>query len=422
MASGEAGTKAAGAPKAAAVPRGVDPEAMQGPDEAPGTRPGGTPGAGGKPAFGQGPGLGAVLRRKAAGGRPPAVASGEAPAARALRRALARAAQADCHLPLAASEVRLREASLAELLEMPEDMALLAVLEGPGERLGLMALGPAVVTALIEQHTTGSVGAAEGPPRRPTRTDAAMAAGLIDRAMTEFETGLAAETGAAATAAAWASGYRYASFLDEPRPLGLLLEDIAYEVATATVDLAGGARRGTVLLALPAGASRSAPGRARPAAADRKGPVGPVRPAAVDADIDGDAAAAWQDRMSRTVMASPASLGAVLCRLKLPLGVVLGWQRGDFVVLPGGMLDRVTLEGPGARVLARARLGQSRGARALRLTPAEAEGAGGHVAPPAALSGQPAVASVPSASAPLPDLGSPALAPLPDLGDDLLDI
>jgi flagellar motor switch protein FliM len=447
MASGEAGPTTAEASKAPTQPAGDTLADEQGRGEAPmpgtryppGDRPGkGAPG-GGTPAgnglrFGSGPGLGAVLRRKAASGREPPVAPEQAPLPRALRRALARAAQADCRLPLAAGELRHTQASLAELLDMPEDMALLAVLEGPGERLGLMALGPAVTAALIEQHTTGSVSAGQGAARRPTRTDAAMAAGLIDRSLTELQTGLCAEPGAAAAAAAaWAAGYRYASFLEEPRALGLLLEDVPYEVATATVDLANGARRGTVLLAMPAAPQRSGPGPVRRGAGAVAVPARVAPPLPDPAEAEGQ----WKERIGRTGMASPAALEGVLCRLKLPLSAVLAWKPGDFVLLPGGALDRVALEG-GGRVFARARLGQSRGRRALRLQPTGSSEGPPPRQPP--LAGFAATASTLSAGArPAgpgrthsaapgsgpPDLAPsdfamPALAPLPDLGDDIL--
>lgn len=296
---------------------------------------------------------GMVLRRKAAGGRPPPP---EPVAPRALRRALARAAEADCGLALGTTEVRGGEASLAELLERPEPMSLLAVLEGPGDRLGLLALGPQVLAGLIEQQTTGAVLAGEAPPRRPTRTDAAMCAGLIDRALAELEAGLAG-----LPELAWAGGYRYASFLDDPRPLGLLLEDVLYRLLDAEVELAGGLRRGPVLLALPADTRRRSP------------PAGLVAAPAEGGARAADSAAAtpdareWQAQMTRTVMASPATLEAVLCRFRLPLATALRWQPGDFVPLPGATLETVALEAPGGRRVGRARLGQSRGQRALRL-------------------------------------------------------
>ena len=46
---------------------------------------------------------------------------------------------------------------------------------------------------------------------------------MVDAALEGLEIALAEEADLI-----WADGFRYASFLDDPRPLGLLLEDIAY--------------------------------------------------------------------------------------------------------------------------------------------------------------------------------------------------
>ena len=54
-------------------------------------------------------------------------------------------------------------------------------------------------------------------PRKPTRTDAAMVAGLIDAALAGLEQALLQEADLV-----WAGGFRYASFLDDARPIGLL--------------------------------------------------------------------------------------------------------------------------------------------------------------------------------------------------------
>ncbi|MGY6635083.1 MAG: FliM/FliN family flagellar motor switch protein [Alkalilacustris sp.] len=295
-----------------------------------------------------------VLRRKAAGGRPPPPEPTEPRAPRALRRALARAAQADCSLALAVTEVQQSDVSLAELLDMPEPRALLAVLEGEGERLGFVALGPGALAAIIEQQTTGAVSRDDLPARRPTRTDAAMCAALIDHTLTELEMGLAGTADLA-----WAAGFRYASFLDDPRPLGLLLEDIPYRVLSAKLELAHGARHGGLLLALPADPRRRA-GLMAPGASGRAG-GDDGHPAADDPSRD------WRTVLDRTVMASPATLEAVLGRLRMPLAAAMAWKPGDFVVLSEAKLDGVTLEAPGGIRCARACLGQSRGQRALRL-------------------------------------------------------
>ena len=289
---------------------------------------------------------GNVIRRKVAVARAMALEGGPG-ADRGWRLALARAANDDIGLALEVTRLAIERRSLADLLELVPERALIAVLEGPGEGLGLIALAPPVLAAMIEQQTIGRVAAGPVAPRRPTRTDAAMVAGLIDRALADLETGLEQDMDRV-----WAAGFRYASFLDDPRPLGLLLEEEAYRVLRAEVSLAAGARAGTVLLALPAD------GRASP-------PVEPPDPA-LAAPMS---AAHFAQALSDQVMQTEAQLGAILHRVTLPLGAVMALQPGEILPLPAAAIGHVVVEGIDGRPLATGKLGQNRGMRAVRLVP-----------------------------------------------------
>ena len=287
-----------------------------------------------------------VIRRKVAAARAMALEGGPG-ADRGWRLALARAANDDIGLALEVTRLAIERRSLAELLELVPERALIAVLEGPAEGLGLIALSPPVLAAMIEQQTIGRVSGSPPAPRRPTRTDAAMVAGLIDRALADLETGLAQDMDRV-----WAAGFRYASFLDDPRPLGLLLEEEAYRVLRAEVSLAGGVRAGAVLLALPAD------GRASP-------PVAPPDPALASPL----SAAHFAQALSDQVMQTEAELGAILHRVTLPLGAVMALQPGEVVPLPMAAIGHVVVEGIDGRPLATGKLGQNRGMRAVRLVP-----------------------------------------------------
>jgi flagellar motor switch protein FliM len=289
---------------------------------------------------------GSVLRRKTGAARPRADTPGEAVAVRALRLALGRAGQAVPGLGLEVAGLTEARLSLSELLDLPPDRALLAMIEGPGEALGLIALSPGVLATLIEAQTTGRVGQGVPLARKPTRTDAAMSAELIDRVLA----GLGAELDASPDRV-WAGGFRYASFLDDPRPLELLLEDTAYRVFRATLSLATGARQGEVLLALPAVGRGKAPMTALPLAAAAP----PVPPPSTLAEV---------------ALAAPAQLTAVLHRLTIPLSAVLGLKPGDVVPVPSAALDQIVIEGLDGRRLAEGKLGQNRGHRAVRLAAA----------------------------------------------------
>jgi flagellar motor switch protein FliM len=286
---------------------------------------------------------GDVIRRKLAAGRAggPEVAQG---ADRVWRVALARAANDLIALPLEVARLSAARRTLAELLDLAPERALIAVLEGPGEGLGIVALSAPVLSAMIEMQTMGRVGSAAPPARKPTRTDATMVAGVIDRALEELEAGLDFDADIT-----WAGGFRYASFLDDPRPLGLLLEEESYRVLAAEVRLAGGAKSGEVLLALPAEGRGRAP---RPMPEETPAPV---------------AQAQFSRALTEQVMVTEAELSGVLHRMTVPLSQVMGLAPGAILPLPMAALDRIVLQGLDGRQLAVGKLGQNRGMRAVRL-------------------------------------------------------
>ncbi|WP_431299591.1 FliM/FliN family flagellar motor switch protein [Tabrizicola sp. BL-A-41-H6] len=283
-----------------------------------------------------------VIRRKI--DRAEAAQQDGAPGAdRGWRLALARAARNGLGLDVEFRRMSVRRTSLAELLELPPDRALLALLDGPEAGLGLLMLSPPVLSAFIEVQTIGRVSPQPAPGRKPTRTDAAMVAGVIDAALVEMDDILAEEADLI-----WAGGFRYASYLEDARPLGLLLEDDAYRVLVAEVALAGGVKTGEVILALPA------QGRGRRPAVDAK----------AEADLAGPQ---FTSALGAQVMQVDCTLLAVLGRLSLPLSRVMAIAVGEVLPLPAAALDAVSLETQDGRRLAAGKLGQNRGMRAVKL-------------------------------------------------------
>ena len=186
-----------------------------------------------------------------------------------------------------------------------------------------------------------------------------MVGGLVDAALEAMDAGLARSADRV-----WAAGFRYASFREDARPLGLMLEDVGYRVLRAEVALQGGAKTGAILLVLPA------TGRAAP----------PVPSPAVAAEVA--ATLVFQAAMAEQVKASDAALEAVIARVTLPLSLAMALGVGEVIRLGTAAIDRIDLEGIDGVRMAGGRLGQNRGMRALRLTenalPA-ARGAGGVV-------------------------------------------
>ncbi len=336
-----------------------------------------------------------VLKRKASARRHKPDADGSGGVEKAFRLALARAAQSVSGLDLTISDLTIGHHSLAELLELLPERALIIMLEGPGEGLGLATLDQGALSALIEAITTGRLGASAPAPRRPTRTDAAMAAGLVDRTLGGLEAELAE-----AQDRAWARGFRYASFLEDPRPLELLLEDKPFRLFRARLGFANG-REGALLAALPA--------------------QGHGRAARPNAPAAGEAAQAPAS-LADVAMSAPAELMAVLGRLNLPLARVMGLKPDDLLPVSAAALEAVALEGPGGLRIALGRLGQNHGNRAVRLSAPGEEG-GSEAAWPTGAS--PAAAALDMAAPDLSGLGmgepdfsgldmaEPGLAPMP---------
>lgn len=286
-----------------------------------------------------------VLRRKMGQGGGASGVEGVMGADRAWRLALARAARDEIGLALDVTGLRDGRASLAELVEMPPERSLIAVLDAAGsDALGLVALDPAVLAGLVGMLATGRVTAGADGPRRPTRTDAAMVAPMLDAALAGLATELHGHE-----AADWAEGWRYASFLDEARPLALLLDDAEYRVLRAEVSLMRGEASGEVLLALPAAAR--------------------VRPVLVATDhAMAEQAEAFRIAFARQIEAVACRIEAELTRCHLPLARVMALGVGDVVPLGEATVARLALRGVDGHMLAEGKLGQMRGQRAVRLT------------------------------------------------------
>jgi len=294
-----------------------------------------------------------TLQRKAGAGRGESESAGMTPA-KALRLALSKAAQDELSLALRVQGVAESRVNQPGLLAALSDDLLLLLLEGPQGGLGIAALDIQAMAALIEVQTMGQVLKSPATPRRATATDSAMCEPLLGRALQEFEGHLAGSA-----AERWAAGFRFGERIENVRLLGLRIEETDYRLFRISLDMADGAKRGDLLLALPADGC-----------AQRK---------------DGaDGGHSWAQMLQKTVQASHAELLAVLHRMQVPLADATAYKTGDLVPVPQSAIAEVQLEGADGRIVGRARLGQQNGYRALRITDgtsadAPAEGGDGMV-------------------------------------------
>ena len=283
----------------------------------------------------------------------------------ALRLAFGRMG-ADCPgLDAVVQGASLREGALAEVLDLAEPGMFLALVEGPAERMGLVMASPAVLAGIIEAQTTGRVEESAVHPRKPTRTDAALLAPMIEAFLQQV-----AQCCAGQSREKQVKGFVYGSFQDDPRPLGLMLEDGQYTIIKLSVALGFGAKSGEWFLILPQ--------------------VEPEPESVADDDTPSADESEWQARLDHAVGTSPIVLDAVLCRLQISITDALRLRVGDTLRVPESALESLGLETLEHDAICEGRLGQARGQRAVRLTK--------DVGTPAAL---PAPTSLPAAVLPL---------------------
>ena len=274
------------------------------------------------------------------------------PAERAWRISLARAARDHMKLALGFESLRADEVGLVEVLETPMERALILMLEGEGDTLGLIIISSPILSGMIEMLTLSRLAADHGDaPRSPTRTDAAMVIDMIDAALSTF-----AKTMAEQGAMEWSHPYHYAAFIEDPRPLHLMLEDGNYRLLRAEVHLEHGARQGAITLAVPVQAAFQM---------DFAAPEVDFFPTATEmSDV-------FAVEFSDQIAAVPTHLDAVLAQITLPLDRILRLQAGEVLALSGAALDNIRLQGINGLPMAAGKLGQQRGMRAIRLVEAE---------------------------------------------------
>lgn len=297
----------------------------------------------------------APLARKIAASRSREGDGGLDPA-RAFDLAFARVAERTMGLALRVTRGAEVRATPAEVAELMPDHALYLLLDGPKGALGLAVLTQDALAALTGMLMLGRATPRPPEPRRPTRTDAALASEILDLVLAELDPLIAAEE-----AAPWLTGFRFGSHLPDGRALGVLLEEPCYRLWRLSLAFAAGdgTLPGDMLFVLPE-AGRG-PERLRDAAPD---PVTHV--------LTGLSAADWSHALERAVLPATAGVEAVLSRITLPLADLLRLDRGMVLTLGEASLGALRIEGEGGALLAEARLGQGGGRRAARIATAEA--------------------------------------------------
>ncbi len=193
------------------------------------------------------------------------------------------------------------------------------------------------LSAVMEHMITGRILPEPPPPRRPTATDAAVLGEFQDRLFN-----LADAAMAEVNAPPPVTGYRCAGVMEGLRAIRLTLEDVEYREIRLDIRFGEAGRMGALRLVLP------------------KVPASQVK-------LRRQEAMRWRNSWQRTVSRSTVQLDAVLHRVSLPMEDFMNLAPGMLLPLPLESLDQVAILGADGRTIARGRLGQMGGMRAIRL-------------------------------------------------------
>jgi flagellar motor switch/type III secretory pathway protein FliN len=276
-----------------------------------------------------------VLGQKALAAQRAFEARGMSPT-KALRRAASRTADYLWDLALVTQNVQIETLDQDGVIESLDKKDLLLLLDGPDGAIGLAAVDRSVLTGIVEVQTIQQVTQLPVDEERElTPTDAAMMSPLLDGTLSRLEDALDGSPTQALVA-----GFRFGAMIEDPRAASLLLDAASYRAFRADMDLALGRRKGRLSLILPEPRVK------------RGG------------DTDADKPGPHAELLGRV----PARLDAVLTRITLPLSRARVLKVGDTLTLSRDALDRVEVyAGPG-HLVAKGRLGQLNGNRAVRLT------------------------------------------------------
>lgn len=292
----------------------------------------------------------------------PAQAPAEFRIERAAATALGRAAERQARLPVFVEKVELARMTLPELPEILPERALLAVIEGRRDAIGVAAICPDLLASLIEMQAIGRVTARPALARKPTRTDASISADFINALLGELARECQGQD------APHFGNFRYATYMDDTRPLSLMLED--GEMVRLTIRFRigpGGQRDATLVIVLPLDKETRLPPEG---VRSESGPTVAVASA--------PATARPAVSLAAVVQQTPVAVVGILCRRKVSLQVLRNLVPGALIQLPHNVLDDARIETPQGQLLARGRLGEAEGLHAIRLRDLAQEAAPPH--------------------------------------------
>ncbi|SFS04832.1 FliM/FliN family flagellar motor switch protein [Yoonia litorea] len=257
---------------------------------------------------------------------------------RAVRLALAKAAQDSISLPLTVSSIAEEVDRLDAMLgALPDGLMLVRLEKGDG-LAGLIAVDAEMRAAVVEVETTGAVSLRAAEPRLPTGTDRFLCDPVLKMFLSAFPQAVSGTD-----YAGWADDVSAGTCFANTRLAGLELADGRYRSLQMTVQIGQTDRQGMLIMALPL-------------------PEPVTRPSAVSKSKEN-----WSEQLHKVVESVPATLIAELHRFSVSLGYLQGLKVGDVIRLDGCSVSSIKLRDAEGKPVATARLGQSMGKRAVRL-------------------------------------------------------
>ncbi len=262
-------------------------------------------------------------------------------ASRAVRLAVARAAQISTGMKLTVGSVGEQALPLDITLEEFNDDLLLLALTRNGAVCGVLACDAGLVSATIEVMTTGKISAMPAGRDRVTRTEGTLVQPLLRSILDELEV-----TTTRTALDGWTRLVGLGARFETCRAASFALNDQTYRLLRLSLDCGMPERQGVLLLALPLQTTVNTQAQQI---------------------MQADPVADWHDRFQAAVMAAPARLDAVLHRMKISLSTLTELQVGQYLPLQGCTVGMVRLVDANVRTVARGRLGQLAGQIAVRI-------------------------------------------------------
>ena len=281
-----------------------------------------------------------ILERKAANGRESHLARAMT-VQKALRLTIAKVAEDRHDLALATLAIAVDSVENETLGDVLQPDQLLILLERPGGQVGLAMLDGAFVGGLVQQQTMGQVHPQMEEERQPTQTDAALAEPLLNDLISRLEN-LVERASDRQTFA----GFRFGAMSEDIRLALMALEAAEYRSFEVSLDIARGARQGKMTLLFPM------PGLAELPHENESNEVDETQDDAPD--------------VVKTVFQLEAELNIVLCKLRLPLGMLENLQPDSLIDLPQNTFPDVQITTINGDVVSNGQLGQMDGQRAVQ--------------------------------------------------------